>query len=205
VVVAGSSFITGASLSPNSKAHDRERGLSKQVFSVKDLQHCRGQCEAGIFQLYMVHQASHSGSQRIKDNGWELSPTCIFYITGCHRVACFDQPCSYLNTGLSLSVVRREPPLMLSQGPQEKANKDVIASILSYFQFQRGKNVSAIEKITPVFPVGFIFQACVCRQSSKSWRCLSACAYHSTDGNTSTNAHHSWWGDQLALKVELQI
>jgi hypothetical protein len=48
---------------------------------------------------------------------------------------------------------------MLSQGPQEKANKDVIASILSYFQFQRGKNVSAIEKITPVFPVSFIFQA----------------------------------------------
>lgn len=47
---------------PNSKARDRERGLSKQVFSVKDLQNYRGQCEARIFQRYMVHQASHSGS-----------------------------------------------------------------------------------------------------------------------------------------------
>ncbi len=28
---------------PNSKAHDWERGLSKQVFSVKDLQNYRGQ------------------------------------------------------------------------------------------------------------------------------------------------------------------
>ncbi|EFN7907556.1 hypothetical protein DDA05_01360 [Escherichia coli] len=154
----------------------------------------------------MVHQASHSGSQRTKDNGWELSPACIFNITGCHRVACFDQPCSYLNTGLSLSVVRREPPLMLSQGPQEKANKDVIASILSYFQFQRGKNVSAIEKITPVFPVSFIFQA-VCLPPVIEKLALLKCLGYiipRTGIHQQMSIIHGR-GDQLALKVELQI
>ena len=109
---------------PNSKAHDWERGLSNRYSAWRIYKITEGNEKPDISAIYGPSGESF-GKSRTKDNGWELSPACIFNITGCHRVACFDQPCGYLNTGLSLSVVRREPHWCWA-GPQEKANKDVI-------------------------------------------------------------------------------
>ena len=95
---------------------------------------------------------------------------------------------------------------MLSQGPQEKANKDVIASILSYFQFQRGKNISAIEKITPVLPVGFVFQGMCLPPVIKKLALLKCLRYIiPRTGIHQQMAIIHRWGDQLALKVELKV